>query len=160
MARLPNLSPKGTIAVLDDDHLMFADLASPQTIENLRRNAGIELNVVDPAIRKGYRFKGRGIVLAEGEGFDQLLASYGTGDRAIGRPRERVHHIVVVELDRCLPLGSPAYDSGATEAEVSERWNTHFTRLWAKRRAGPEGSNVTGRAHTEETTARGEDQPE
>jgi hypothetical protein len=37
----PNLSPKGTIAVLDDDHLMFADLASPHTVENLRRNAGV-----------------------------------------------------------------------------------------------------------------------
>lgn len=27
-----NLSPKGTLTVLDDDHLMFADLASPQTV--------------------------------------------------------------------------------------------------------------------------------
>jgi predicted pyridoxine 5'-phosphate oxidase superfamily flavin-nucleotide-binding protein len=26
-----NLSPKGTVTVLDDDHLIFVDLASPQT---------------------------------------------------------------------------------------------------------------------------------
>jgi predicted pyridoxine 5'-phosphate oxidase superfamily flavin-nucleotide-binding protein len=54
----PNLSPKGTIAVLDDDHLMFADLASPQTIENLRRNAGIELNVVESRHSKGISVQG------------------------------------------------------------------------------------------------------
>jgi predicted pyridoxine 5'-phosphate oxidase superfamily flavin-nucleotide-binding protein len=28
----PNLSPKGTISVWDDDHLVFADIRSPGTI--------------------------------------------------------------------------------------------------------------------------------
>ena len=32
----PNLSPKGTTAVWDDDHLIFADICSPATIANLR----------------------------------------------------------------------------------------------------------------------------
>jgi len=132
----PNLSPKGTITVLDDDHLMFADLASPRTVENLGRNASIELNVVDPVTRTGYRFKGRGVVLGEGERFDQLVASYAAGPRAVARPTERIRHIVVVELERCLPLISPAYDSGATQAEISEQWETYFTRLWAERRDG------------------------
>src|SRR5437764_129493 len=44
----PNLSPKGTVAVLDDEHLVFADIRSPRTIENLRRNPALEINVVDP----------------------------------------------------------------------------------------------------------------
>lgn len=41
----PNLSPKGTIAVWDDSHLAFANIRSPGTIENLRRNPAIEVNV-------------------------------------------------------------------------------------------------------------------
>ena len=28
---MPNLSPKGTVCVLDDDHLIFADIRSPAT---------------------------------------------------------------------------------------------------------------------------------
>jgi len=55
----PNLSPKGSITVLSDDELGFADLASPGTIENLRHNPAIELDVVDPFTRRGFRFKGR-----------------------------------------------------------------------------------------------------
>ena len=55
----PNLSPKGSITVLNGDELGFADLASPGTIENLRHNPAIELNVVDPFTRLGFRFKGR-----------------------------------------------------------------------------------------------------
>jgi predicted pyridoxine 5'-phosphate oxidase superfamily flavin-nucleotide-binding protein len=48
----PNLSPKGSITVLSGDELGFPDLAYPGTIENLRHNSAIELNVVDPFIRR------------------------------------------------------------------------------------------------------------
>jgi hypothetical protein len=54
----PNLSPKGTTAVWDDDHLVFANIRSPGTLANLRQNASVEVNVVDPILRKDYRFKG------------------------------------------------------------------------------------------------------
>ncbi len=62
----PNLSPKGTTAVWDEDRLVFADIASPRTIKNLQRNAALEVNVVDPLTRKGFRFKGTGEVVEEG----------------------------------------------------------------------------------------------
>src|SRR5215212_12086323 len=52
----PNLSPKGTVAVLDDDHLVFADIRSPRTVENLRQRPAVEINVIDPILRKGFRF--------------------------------------------------------------------------------------------------------
>ena len=48
----PNLSPKGTTAVWDDDHIVFADIRSPATVSNLRRNPSTEINVVDPIVRK------------------------------------------------------------------------------------------------------------
>ena len=65
----PNLSPKGTTAVWDDDHLVFADIRSPGTVANLRSNPSIEINVVDQLIRKGYRFKGTAVVHTDGELF-------------------------------------------------------------------------------------------
>ncbi len=55
----PNLSPKGSTGVWDDGHLFFGDVCSPQTIANLRAGSLVEVNVVDPFVRKGYRFKGR-----------------------------------------------------------------------------------------------------
>jgi predicted pyridoxine 5'-phosphate oxidase superfamily flavin-nucleotide-binding protein len=61
----PNLSPKGSITVLSDDELGFADRAYPGTIENLQHNSAIELNVVDPFIRRGFRFKGAAQVMKE-----------------------------------------------------------------------------------------------
>jgi predicted pyridoxine 5'-phosphate oxidase superfamily flavin-nucleotide-binding protein len=130
----PNLSPKGTIAVLDDEHLVFADLASPHTIENLRRDPSTELNVVDPVTRKGYRFAGRAAVYGDGDRFQQLVEFFSEGPRAVSRPHERIKHVVVVSVDRSLPLVSPAYDAGASEQEVSQRWEAYFTELWTRRR--------------------------
>jgi len=72
----PNVSPKGTIAVWDDDHLVFADIRSPGTIANLKKNPAVELNVVDPFARKGYRFKGRGKAIVEGELFEEIMRFY------------------------------------------------------------------------------------
>jgi uncharacterized protein len=129
-----NLSPKGTVTVLDDDRLMFADLASPQTVKNLRMNPSIEINVVDPVVRKGFRFKGRGIVVDPGEQFDQLLERFTSSARAVRDAKARIRHIVVIEVERALPVVSPAYDDDVTEGEVSARWERYFQELWEARR--------------------------
>jgi predicted pyridoxine 5'-phosphate oxidase superfamily flavin-nucleotide-binding protein len=63
----PNLSPKGTTTVWDDQHLVFLDLHSPRTVGNIEAgNPVVEINVVDPILRKGYRFKGPAAVLRDG----------------------------------------------------------------------------------------------
>ena len=69
----PNLSPKGTIAILDDSRLVFANIRSPKTIENLTKNPSIEINVIDPFSRLGYRFKGLAQILSNGKDFENIL---------------------------------------------------------------------------------------
>lgn len=123
----PNLSPKGTTTVWDDDHLVFADIHSPGTVANLLHNPAIEINVVDPDVRKGYRFKGTGTVFTEGERFEELLAFYrGRGTQ------HAIKSIVLIKVERALPVVSPAYDRGATEEEVRSQWRKHRESLYPK----------------------------
>ena len=75
----PNLSPKGSTRVWDDDHLFFADICSPQTTANIRAGSLVEVNVVDPFVRKGYRFKGQAEIHERGsaafsEGVERMRA--------------------------------------------------------------------------------------
>ena len=72
----PNVSPKGTLTVLDGEHLIFADLRSPGTIANLRVNPNVEVNVVDSFNRKGYRFKGTAVVHERGPAFDDFVSFF------------------------------------------------------------------------------------
>ena len=115
----PNLSPKGTTTVWDDDHLLFADIRSPGTLENLRRNPAIEVNVVDPIVRKGWRFRGRGELHSDGDTYERALALL--ADRGYDASPERIRTIVLIRVEEALPLVSPAYDNGASEAEVRAR---------------------------------------
>ena len=130
----PNLSPKGTTAVWDDHRLIFADIRSPHTLENLRRNPAIEVNVVDHVSCKGYRVKGTGAVLTEGDRFGEAVAFY----RERGVANE-IRSVVLVEVERALPLTSPAYVLGATEEEVRERWERHHETIRRGKAGAPIG---------------------
>ena len=60
---IPNVVPKGDIAILDDKHIVFADLYSHQTKNNLTKNPNIAITVVNPASYKGYQLKGKAKII-------------------------------------------------------------------------------------------------
>jgi uncharacterized protein len=120
----PNVSPKGTLCVLDDEHLIFADIRSPGTVANLRANQHIEVNVVDPFSRKGYRFKGLAVVHEQGTVFEECVAFFAT--RKLSDAPRRIKSIVIISVVSAKPLISPAYDEGAIEQEVIAQWRQHY----------------------------------
>ena len=127
----PNLSPKGTTTVFDDHHLLFADIASPGTVANLASNPNVEINVVDPIVRKGYRFKGTAAVHTAGEMFERGLAVL--RERGSTTARERIRSIVIVEVIEAAPIVSPAYDDGTSEETISELWFERYADMHASR---------------------------
>ena len=130
----PNLSPKGTTAVWDADHLVFANIRSPGTIANLRQNPGVEVNFVDPFARKGYRFKGVASILESGALYDKVIAFY--KERGVA---SAIREVVMVRVQSAQPIDSPAYDLGATEAEVRARWERHYEAVRRGKTGSPTG---------------------
>lgn len=111
----PKLSPKGSITVLSDDELGLADLASPGTIENLRHNPAIELNVVDPFTRQGFRFKGVAKVVKDAEAHGQIA-------RILG-PDYPFEQVVKISVETASEVFSPVYTlTQASAAEVKRFW--------------------------------------
>jgi len=125
----PNLSPKGTTRVWDNDHLMFADLYSPGTVRNLRANPAIEINFVDPFVRKGYRLRGLAMVFTDGPEFETMMAVF---RESMERADERIRSVIRVRITAVEPLVSPAYDSGASEESVVEQWKERWHQLYPR----------------------------
>lgn len=123
----PNLSPKGTTLVYDEEHLVFADIRSPQTIANLRLNPAIEVNVVDVGTRRGYRFKGTARIVDADE---ELLRWYAEQGFELDGRADR---FVLVRVERVEELTSPGYDWGATEEELVRTYARHYAEVWARR---------------------------
>jgi predicted pyridoxine 5'-phosphate oxidase superfamily flavin-nucleotide-binding protein len=133
----PNLSPKGTTIAWDDDHLAFADIHSPGSTAILRHNPNVEVNVVDPIARKGYRFKGTADVLTEGVQYDAIVSFYRQrGSQAV------IHAVVLIKISAAASLTSPAYDDGTSEMDIRRQWERHYARLrdqWATSTDGASG---------------------
>ena len=140
----PNLSPKGTTAVWDDEHLVFGDLASPATMENLRHNPALEINIVDAYARKGYRFKGTASIVTEvteGQLFRQIADAFLTGSRGVHKVTIPAKAFVLMKVDTARALVSPAYTPGRTEEGTRLEWAEHWAavqqaRLQQLREAG------------------------
>lgn len=119
--RTPNLSPKGTIAVIDESTLVFADIRSPQTMQNLQENPSVEINVVDPFQRTGYRFKGDGKIINNGSEFEKILEYYvKTGVKS------KINAVVIVDVKSMSEITSPSYDLGATKDELVSKWKKYY----------------------------------
>jgi len=124
----PNLSPKGTMQVLDDEHIAFADIRSPGTIANLAANPVMEINFVDPFGRTGYRFKGTAkVVPKRAPEFSALLDHFAQSALV-----DRIRAIVVMQVTKAARITSPAYDAGATEPELRRKWRAYFDSLQPK----------------------------
>ncbi len=122
----PNLSPKGTFAVLDAATVAFAEIRSPGTLRNLAAKPAVEVNFVDPFTRHGCRLFGTARIVVRGAtGFDGLLPLFADHGSLV----PRIRAIVLVAVTRALPLSSPAYDDGASEDGLRRAWTDRFRAL-------------------------------
>jgi predicted pyridoxine 5'-phosphate oxidase superfamily flavin-nucleotide-binding protein len=120
----PNLSPKGSLRVYDDSRLVFMDIASPTTMENLRRDPRLEVCVVDFFSRRGYRFKGRAQFAAPGDKAYEWLNDWLLEVNGPGYP---ANEVVIIDVAEVLPVLSPAYTwGGANEGELSASWQLKY----------------------------------
>ena len=76
----PNVSAKGSLRVLDDESVVFADIASPRTVANIKENPQVAVICLDAAARKGCRIWGKGEILNSGPLFDSMAEEYAKKD--------------------------------------------------------------------------------
>ncbi|MCA9826800.1 MAG: pyridoxamine 5'-phosphate oxidase family protein [Nitrosopumilus sp.] len=120
----PNLSPKGTLIGWTSDTLAFADIRSPDTMNNLQSNPNVEINVIDPFSRKGYLFKGKANILEKGSLYEDILNYYRSHN-----VKSSINAIVLVDVSEVYRVTSPLYDMGASEQEIKSKWKKHFENV-------------------------------
>lgn len=88
----PNVSPKGSFRVLDDEHVVFANIASPRTMANLKENPQLTAIMLDRSSRKGCRIWGRAEIVDGGDLFDSISGEFSARGM-------KVKHIVKVAVE-------------------------------------------------------------
>lgn len=60
---IPNVSPKEIFTVYENDKIIVANIASPQTIKNIKTNANVCISFIDILVQKGYQIKGKAKII-------------------------------------------------------------------------------------------------
>ena len=96
----PNIAIKGSLRLLDDEHLMFADLFSKKTQKNLSENPKVAVMVYDEQAHKAYMFKGASEAITEGPLFDQVVEGIKKMPMQLPEPRAVVRITVEAIFDQ------------------------------------------------------------
>jgi hypothetical protein len=99
---IPNVVPKGDIAFIDDNTIVFADLYSHQTKKNLSKNPNIAITIVNPAAYKGYQLKGKAKIIERGKEYS-LLTKQAAGEGQLGNTDAK--YAVKVRVNKIIDIG-------------------------------------------------------
>jgi uncharacterized protein len=104
---MPNVTPKGTIRVHDEQTLVFADLFSLKTRENLLKNPKVAVTVIDQEKVQGYQFKGKAELIDAGPLFEQFKADLKKSPKSLPEPKYMAKITIEEIFDQ-----SPGPDAG------------------------------------------------
>lgn len=59
----PNVSPKEIFTYYKMDKIIVANIASPQTVRNIRKNENVCVSFIDILVQKGFKVKGKAKII-------------------------------------------------------------------------------------------------
>ncbi|MCB0658362.1 MAG: pyridoxamine 5'-phosphate oxidase family protein [Saprospiraceae bacterium] len=116
----PNVSPKEIFVYDEDDRILIAQIASPQTERNIRINARVCLSFIDILVQKGFQVHGDATIL------DPDAPSYAARKKRLEQMTEGkfpFKTIIEIKVTRTKPIIAPRYlfFPGTTEEEQMAR---------------------------------------
>ncbi|MEC3906066.1 pyridoxamine 5'-phosphate oxidase family protein [Tamlana sp. 2201CG12-4] len=70
---IPNVSPKEVFTYFGDDSVIIANIASPQSVKNIKANPEVCVSFIDVFVQKGYQLKGQAAIISNVDhGFPEM----------------------------------------------------------------------------------------
>ncbi len=97
----PNVGPKRSTRVIDDEHIAYNEATAKQTWNNVNKGSKVAIAVVDREKLKGYRFLGSPEIITSGKLYEDAV---GTAQK-MGRPAPKA--VVNIKIEKIFNLGIP-----------------------------------------------------
>ena len=102
----PNVSPKEMFTSVGDDQLIIANIASPQTVNNIRQQPLVAVSFIDILVQKGYQLKGQARIIGkEDAGFAALAAPL----EAMTGGKFPFSTLTLITIEQVKPIIAPRY---------------------------------------------------
>jgi predicted pyridoxine 5'-phosphate oxidase superfamily flavin-nucleotide-binding protein len=123
----PNVSPKGTFIVLDEETIAFGEMRSPNTMANLAHQSEVEVSFVDVLSRKGVRIRGEARIIEPSAEYDALTPKFQSiwGDELL----TMFNVFIVISCAEVKPLQSPIFETGYQESDLRAQWKSKIAGM-------------------------------
>ncbi|MFY0599667.1 MAG: pyridoxamine 5'-phosphate oxidase family protein [Cyclobacteriaceae bacterium] len=103
---IPNVSPKEVFSHYLDNFIIVANIASPQTIKNIKENENTAISFIDIFIQKGFQLKGKAIIVKKGDAefrdVEQVLLKITEGKFPFSS-------VIKIHIKKIKPIIAPKY---------------------------------------------------
>ncbi len=101
-----NLACKGSVDVLDDEHVWFSESTGKKTYDNLMKNPHVTVAIASRGTSNGYQLRGRAELFTEGPLYDMAVKRTEEASKRLGRKLSNPIAAVKVKVDEIYSLKS------------------------------------------------------
>lgn len=103
---VPNVSPKEIFSLVDEDLLLIANIASPQSEQNILTNENVCVSFVDVFEQRGFKIIGKAkIIDASDPNWETYLAKL----RELADERFPIKNIFAIQITQTAKIQAPSY---------------------------------------------------
>ncbi len=103
---IPNVSPKEVFTYFEDDQIIIANIASPQSVSNIQENNQVCVSFIDILIQKGFQIKGQAEIIdavhPDYSGMESTLLKITGG-------KYPFKTITSIKIEKVKPIIAPSY---------------------------------------------------
>ena len=106
MEHQPNVSPKEVFTHFKDQYIIIANIASPNTVKNIKQNSKVCISFIEVFIQKGFQLKGSAqIITKKDEGFKSMESEL----LKITKGLYPFNSITKIQIESVKPIIAPSY---------------------------------------------------
>ncbi|CAL2105833.1 putative _PNPOx domain-containing protein [Tenacibaculum sp. 190524A02b] len=122
---IPNVSPKEVFNYFEDNSIIVANIASPQTIKNIKYNTSICISFIDILVQKGFQINGKATLVdssnSDFEVMEKVLLKITEGKF----PFKSITHITIEKVKPIIAPKYILYPDTTEEEQISSALNTY-----------------------------------
>ena len=121
-AGTPNVTPKEIFALYGDDRLVIADIASANSVRNIRANPQVCVSFVDIFRQHGFKLAGSATILAPG---DAEFPVAGAELLRMAGGAFPVRHVISVRIEQASRIWAPSYRLRPDQTDEQRRHSAY-----------------------------------
>lgn len=103
---VPNVSPKEVFCAYGEDEILIANIASPQSVRNVKENSVVCVSFIDILVQKGFQLKGQARVIYK---IDDSFPIYSLPLTKIATEKFPFKSLIAIKVEKSKPIIAPSY---------------------------------------------------